>query len=155
MYIPAAEAHQTETLKGLVFGALIRYYLQNSETKDFIQTLLKNVKHLRNRCYTPAVLDTLFLAAGKHIDDKIMRKIPLIIRKCKEPGISELGDTLYLHWQYHPRGIQRHTLRKLYKTLLEGHTGFQKLVVAVSIPPNLRDTLMSNDFISACTETTG
>ena len=154
MYIPAASAHQPDTLKGLIYGALIRYYLQNSDTKDFIQTSLNFFRHLRNRGYAPAVLDTLFLAAGKHIDDKIMRNIPLIIRKCKEPSISELGDTLYMHWQYHPRGIQRHTLRKLYRALLEGHTGFQKLVVAVSRPPNLRDTLMSNNFISARTEPT-
>ena len=101
MYIPAASAQQPDTLKGLIYGALIRYYLQNSETTDFIKTSLNFYKHLRARGYAPAVLDTLFLAAGKHIDDKIKRNIPLIIRKNKEPSLSKLGDTLYMHWQYH------------------------------------------------------
>ena len=48
-------------------------------------------------------------------------------------------------------GVQRRTLRKLYRALLEGHAGFKKLVVAVSRPQNLCDTLMNNGFISTCT----
>ena len=148
MYTPAASAHQPDTLKGLIYGALIRYYVQNSDTADFMEASSFLYRRLRDRGYAPARLDALFLAAGKHIDAKIDADIPLVKRKCREPKLGSIGDTLFLHWQYHPRGIQRHTLRKLYDNLLHGHTGFTKLVVALSRPPNIRDTLMSNDFTS-------
>ena len=146
MYLPAASAHQQDTLKGLIFGSMIRYYIQNSDTADFIEAAAFLHSSLRNRGHSRAALDALYLEAGKHIDRKLELRQPLITRKCKKPKLSKIGDTLYLHWQFHPNGIKRHTLRELYRALLDGHTGFEKLVIAVSRPENIQDTLMSNNF---------
>ena len=93
------------------------------------------------------MLDTLYLEAGKHIDHKVKMNLSLITRKCKKPKRSKPSDTLYLHWKFHPNGIQRHTLRKLYGAILEGHSGFENLVIAMSRPNNIQDTLMSNNFV--------
>jgi len=50
-------------------------------------------------------------------------------------------NTLFIHWQFHPQGIQRRELRQLYNNLLKPHLDFDKVTIAVSRPKNLRDLL--------------
>jgi hypothetical protein len=49
--------------------------------------------------------------------------------------------TIFLHWEYHPKGIKRPVLRKLFDTYLALVLDYEKMVVAVSRPPNLKDLL--------------
>jgi hypothetical protein len=50
-------------------------------------------------------------------------------------------QTLFLHWQYHPKDITRQTLRHLYDETMAGVSGFEKMVICYSRPRNLREAL--------------
>jgi hypothetical protein len=58
----------------------------------------------------------------------------------KQPNNSD-QNTLYIHWPYHPHGIQRHTIRQLFNNILQPHIPFDKIQVAISRPKNLKDIL--------------
>ena len=57
-------------------------------------------------------------------------------------------NTLFLHIDYHPRGIQRKQIRSLYDRHLRGNLpdSFENMVVAVSRPQNIRNACVSNKF---------
>ena len=48
---------------------------------------------------------------------------------------------IFFHLPFHPKGIQRTTIRSLYSKTLEPHIPGRKLTVAVSRPKNIRDRL--------------
>jgi hypothetical protein len=50
-------------------------------------------------------------------------------------------NILYIHNTYHPNGPQRNEIRNLYQKILEPHLDFNKMIVAISRPFNLRDIL--------------
>ena len=51
-------------------------------------------------------------------------------------------NTLYLHWPYHPKGLQRQLIRHLYDTILKPTLlEYDNMQIAVSCPKNLRDLL--------------
>ena len=50
-------------------------------------------------------------------------------------------NKLYLHWKYHPKGLQRQDIRQTFNTNLRQHIPFEKMVIAMSRPKNLRDVL--------------
>jgi hypothetical protein len=58
-----------------------------------------------------------------------------------DPQNTNNSSTLYVHWPYHPHGIQRHTIRRLYNDILQPLIPFDKMQVAISRPKNLRDIL--------------
>jgi hypothetical protein len=95
LYIPAASAHPPSCLKGPITGEMHRYWMQNN-TKDFQEILSKLIQHLTERghsldnlipllCHTAAILDSSAASTTRQAND---------------------DQTLYLHWQYHPKGIQ-------------------------------------------------
>ena len=50
--------------------------------------------------------------------------------------------SLYLHWRYHPAGIQRAQLRAIFDATLKDCNPFDKgMIIAMSRPKNLRDLL--------------
>jgi hypothetical protein len=53
-----------------------------------------------------------------------------------------ISNTLIIHWQYHPDGLQCSDIRNTYKKTLEPHLPFDNVKVAVSRPKNLWDILM-------------
>ncbi len=61
--------------------------------------------------------------------------------KFQKTNDTNSGNILYIHRTYHPIGPQRHDIRNLYQKILEPHLNFDKMTVAISRPPNLRDIL--------------
>jgi hypothetical protein len=49
--------------------------------------------------------------------------------------------TLYLHWQYHPQGVQRSNLRRLFNEHLAPFLDYDRMTIALSRHLNLRDLL--------------
>jgi len=125
LYISASSAHPQSCLKGLISGEMHRYWLQNN-TKDFKAILSKFIQRLTERDHQLENLIPLFNQAATKLSTEIA--IPSL------PNINTQNNdnTLYLHWKYNPKGIQRNTIHRLYNELLKPHLDFTEMVIAMS-----------------------
>jgi hypothetical protein len=139
LYIPPHSAHPAGVLKSIIYGNLRRYWIQNSNRSDYILTATRFAQHLVNRGHNRKTIQTMFMDAAAHIDSQANNK-----RRDKPTGTKpqEPSSTLYIHWEYHPRGIQRHHIRQMYNHTLSRHSSFDQKIVAYNRPQNLRDLLM-------------
>jgi hypothetical protein len=131
LYIPPSSSHPPSCFKGLLTGELKRYYIQNN-SEDFENILLKFINRLIDRGHSLDKLKPLLMQAATVIDSQIAPS---------NETETENPSTLYIHWTYHPHGIQRHDLRKMYHNTLKDDLPFDRMQVAVSRPKNLRDIL--------------
>ena len=146
LYLPPSSAHPPACFKGLIFGELGRFWRQCSRKQDFVRLTTLFFVRLKARGHRGADLVHMFRQAAVH----------LVRREVSTPGIPEgdpgkgnsLDDTLFLHIDYHPRGIQRRAIRSLYDRHLRGNlpASFKNMVVAVSRPQNIRNACVSNTF---------
>jgi hypothetical protein len=44
------------------------------------------------------------------------------------------SSTLFIHWEYHPNGIQNKDIRSAYNNILAPHLDYKKMTVAISRP---------------------
>jgi hypothetical protein len=130
LYIPPRSAHPYSCLKGLIKGELGRYWLQN-QPADFQDLVTQFLIRLHNRGHTIEQLSPIFSRAASSLESNQHRS----------QNKMENNDTLYLHWEHHPKGLQRKTLRQIYNTTLRSVNPFQNMTMAVSRPKNLRDVL--------------
>jgi hypothetical protein len=136
LYIPPASAHAPGVIKSTVFGNLQRFWNQNSNISDY-QTVTKEfAKHLELRGHE---IRKLFAEAAAMIDRK---RTTSSIPQRRMTSHADPSNTLFLHQEYHPRGISRRMIRRVYRETLEAVSGFDRFVVAYSRPRNLRDVLM-------------
>jgi hypothetical protein len=113
--------------------------IQNSNRSDYISTATCFAQHLVNRGHNRETIKTIFLDAAAHIDSQ--EKANQGDTPTATPP-QEISSTLYIHWEYHPRGIERHSIRQMYNHTLSRHRGFDQMIVAFNQPRNLRDLLM-------------
>ena len=148
LYLPPQSAHPPSCLRGLVVGLLQKYWKQNTTTSAFAAIITQFYRRLRRRGHQPTDLDPLFLEAAELIERKANEKLSTLTPPPYSATQSDTIDEkiLYLHWRYHPYGIRRRELRTLYKEYLEGHTGYDRMVVAQSRPPNIKSKLVSINF---------
>jgi hypothetical protein len=144
LYIPPISAHPTSCFKGLIVGNFLRFRKQN--TDENFSTLIKNfANHLLARGHSLTAIKNHFKKAAISIDQKgTQQKLqqPTPAQQQNLPDATIANRSLYLHWEYHPNGIQRKTLRELYQDTLEACNPFRKgMIVAMSRPKNLRDLL--------------
>jgi hypothetical protein len=130
LYIPPRSAHPPSCLKGLIAGELRRYWLQNN-TKDFISITTKFLERLTERGHQLDKLTPIFQQAAA----------TLVLNLRSTPDIEPDPSTLFIHWEYHPNGIQRKDIRSIYNNILAPHLDYNKMTVAISRPKNLRDIL--------------
>ena len=138
LYIPPESAHSQGVLKSLIFGNVFRYWLQNSNTTDFVSTTRDFYTHLLNRGYTPGTLTPIFHAAAEKIHQRA-QKDPTTTPNAEEPNKQQL----YLHWEFHPRDITRYEIRSVFNTTLapilsKPPLAIKQLIIAYTNPPNLR-----------------
>jgi hypothetical protein len=92
LYIPPHSAHPPGVLKSVIYGNLRRFFLQN-EFQNFI-TITKSFRsHLIARGHQSSDIDPLFLSAAERLDVTASSTLPSLPER-----------TLFLTWQYHPRG---------------------------------------------------
>jgi len=65
---------------------------------------------------------------------------------------SDNQNTLYIHWPFHPHGIQRHTIRQLFDAILQPCIPFSRMQVAISL--TLPDDLSLPSMLAQANETT-
>ena len=83
---------------------------------------------------------TLTLSSLQDIFLKAAQKFDKAITKANKA--NENSNTLYLHWEYHPRDVFKSQLRLLYNETLQSCSEFDNLTICYSRPKNLRDSLM-------------
>jgi hypothetical protein len=119
-------------LKSIIFGNLRRYWQQNTSLQDYVAIARQFAERLEARGHARSTIDELFMEAAKAFTNKAPTR----------PKTAE--SPLYLHWEWHPRGLTRQLLRQAYNEHLQGHDGFDRLIIAYARPQNLRDSLTSS-----------
>lgn len=138
LYIPPHSAHPIGVLKSLIYGNLQRYWAQNSNRATFIATAGDFYGHLVNRGYKPEVLTPIFAEAGRAIDSKALNPT----RTTRSSTSMPRSNRLFIHWEYHPRDINRTTIRQVYEQTLQpaieaSGTAINQLTIAYSVPRSL------------------
>ena len=144
LYIPPASAHPKGVLKSLIFGTVLRYWEQNSKIADFKSAVSAFYGHLLNRKYTPHELTPIFQEAAASIA-KRARKDTGDERWDLQPT-SNSSSRLFIHWEYHPRGVGRRAIRQAFEECLApaleaARLKPQQLTIAYSTPRNLGQLL--------------
>jgi hypothetical protein len=129
--IPPLSAHPQSCFKGLIHGELRRYWAQNNPS-NYQAILLKFLQRLMDRGHTLEQLTPLFMQAAINLDNITWKQ---------GNTLANTQNTLYIHWQHHPGGLQRTDIRKIYESTLQPHLPYEKMQIAISRPRNLRDIL--------------
>ena len=142
--LPPESAHPKGTLKSLIFGTIHRYWTQNSRKEDFLSAGAAFYGHLLNRGYTSEVLTPLFLEAAVAMNRKFNG--PTAPEELWEPIPDSPQGRFFIHWEYHPRDVERKTLRQLFEETLspvlsEAGLPVKQLTVAYSTPRSLANCL--------------
>jgi hypothetical protein len=124
LYLPPTSAHPPGVLKSLIYGNLQRFWLQNTLVTDYIDIAKQFAEHLIARGHKREKITAIFEAAATKLDKLLQKK--------KER--KDVGETLFLHWTWHPRCISRPKLRLLYNETLQERSGFHNLIICYSRP---------------------
>ena len=140
LYIPPGSAHPKNMIRGLVFGRLRAYWLQNTRRQDFYRMATLLARRLMARGYTLQQLLPLF----KEAELRLTTLRRAVHRNTVTPTPTTVDakiKPIFFHLRFHPRGIQRRQqVRAAYaETLAPLLEQDRRLVVAVSRPRNLRD----------------
>jgi hypothetical protein len=140
LYIPAASAHPPGTLKGTIFGNLQRYWRQNTKQTDYVNITKSFGIHLHNRGHNIPTIVSLFKEAAELIEHKkSLTGIATRQSNTIHSAHTIEQNRLFIHAEYHPRGISRHVIRQLYNRTLTKTKLFDDFIVANHRPKNLRD----------------
>lgn len=116
-YIPPMSAHPPNMIKGIIYSLMRSYYRQNTLTSDYHNIAVKLFERHVARGWDRALIKSLILEADQRIKSTPAPQLPPATAAITLPGRpSEVVDTLYLHWQYHPNDISRRELRTIYET---------------------------------------
>jgi hypothetical protein len=95
LYIPPQTSHPPCWFKGLIARELKRYFIQKNK-EDFEKILAKFIGRLLERGHTLENLSPLLLKTAANIDREPFHNT-------QEENVS----TLYIHWPFHPKGLQK------------------------------------------------
>ena len=139
LYIPPVSAHPTSCFKGLIVGNFLRFRKQNENT-NFCALICNFARHLLARGHPIKAIKKHFLKAAEITDKKQL--ITSQQKATAESSDAITNRSLYLHWEFHPKGIQRDTLRAIYDATLSHCNPFHNgMVIAMLRPKNLRDLI--------------
>ena len=126
LYIPPASAHPPGQLCSLVFGRLRCCWLQNTDAKDFIDIATQFGRQLLDRGYGLQTMQPLF----EECMDKLEGSIVNGPQQATDKETNQ--KPICFHLPFHPRGIQRHHIRRYCATALAPLLPGRRLTVAIS-----------------------
>jgi hypothetical protein len=144
LYIPPSSAHSPGVLKSTIFGNVRRYWNQNSNKKDYQDAVRRFVARLEARGHDHDELRPLFQDAFEAIARNPTLPASSSSSTTSRHNAAVPQNTLFYHSEFHPRGVARRDIRHAYSETLEGHSGFDRFIIAYSRPRNIRDALMSS-----------
>jgi hypothetical protein len=136
-YIPPLSAHPKSCFKGLITGELLRYWHQNTDERDFINITSLFIKRLTQRGHCTQDIIPILQRTAASIDNSIR----ITANANNKQSEKNRNNTLYIHWKYHPSDITKQRIRHIYNKTLKNHENFEKMIIAVKRPKNLRDIL--------------
>jgi hypothetical protein len=136
LYIPPHSAHPPGVLRSLIFGNLRRFFLQCSNTSDYISAAKAfYCQHLIVHGHATTNIDPIFMTAATRLDNPNAKP---------DATNASTSRNLYLvHcWKYHPQGVKRERIRQLFHEHFPDNAGFDRLIVAHHRPRNLKEALV-------------
>ena len=125
-------------MKGIIYGLMRNYKLQNTREDDYHQMAIKLLDRHVARGWNHATIKEYILSA----DSRLQSGTP---SKSSETKSLTTKERLFLHLEYHPNDIPRAAIRDIYdrhcQQLFEESLGIQQFTIAYSRPPNIHDTL--------------
>ena len=131
LYIPPLSAHPQSCFKGLIYGELRRYWVQNNPA-NFQTILQKFIQRLTDRGHTIEQLTPLLMQAAVNLDNATWQP------NYASPSTQNI---LYIHWRHHPGGLQRAEIRRIFESTLQPYLPYERMQIAMSRPKNLREVL--------------
>jgi hypothetical protein len=143
LYLPRSSAHPPSVLKGLIYGSIRRFWLQNSKMSDYRLLVGNLFNHLTNRGHSRKELQKLFYDASKNLSNN----------KTSEAENEESTKRIFFHVQFHPQQLNSTAIQRFFKqecaeTLLncpgKGGTtpiNIGQMTVAYKRARNIRDTI--------------
>jgi hypothetical protein len=131
LYIPPTSAHPTSCIKGLIVGNFIRFRNQNND-ENFCQLIENFAKHLYERGHSLQSIRFHFLRAAKILDQKLLNIKPILQNPetqttADDPITASIKNRpLYLHWQFHPNGLTKNTIRSIFNSTLQNNIPYNK-----------------------------
>jgi hypothetical protein len=155
LYIPPRSAHAPGTLKSTIFGNIRRYWFQNSTSEVYRSQVRKFFTRLEARGHARADLIPIFKEAFKILANEST------ISNTSTNSAAPQATPLFQHGEYHPRGVSKREVRRIYRETLEEHCDFDRFIVAYSRPRNIRNALIksklsdtdgvrASEFITVC-----
>ena len=142
-YIPPHSAHPSGMIKGIVFGLLRNYFEQNTSESDYIKMAVALLRRLVARGWDRTYIKSLIKSSDSKLRSKEYQSPSNTPREQRPPTNKE---RLFLHLEYHPCGMPRAEIRRVYNStcgeLLEACLGIKQTTVAFSRPENVRDVLV-------------
>ncbi len=135
LYIPPLSAHPKSCFKGFITGEILRYWNQNTDEEDFISITAQFIQRLLKRGHLLSNIIPIIRTAASTIDNRFSNDQYSTNRNPKH------DNTLFISWEYHPNGISKSTIHKIYEKTIHNHVDFEDMKIAVSRPKNLRDLL--------------
>jgi hypothetical protein len=151
LYIPAFSAHSPNMIRGLVFGMLRRFWLQNAHAEDYIRLTKAFFGYLIERGYSREQLRTLFVEAAQKLEEPVLPK-------CSNRDGTR--NKVFLHVQFHPFQITGKAIQSVFRQECAealrnaenpaddyDRLGIDRLIIAHSRAKNLRDKLCSSRLV--------
>jgi hypothetical protein len=105
LYLCPSSSHPPGVLKGLIFGSVRRFWLQNSDNADYQRVIFEFYQHLCARGHKMEQLCPLFNKAAKRVDStqqsKLIRAPPRPSRQTESDPCSSISSTTL--WNYRTR----------------------------------------------------
>jgi hypothetical protein len=141
-YITPSSAHSQATFKGLIYGFVRRYWLQNSNPQDYSEMIRTFVTRLRKRNHSLYFIKNTITDAAHHFQTKMPNG--KIFKNPKKKFQKTFGDqiSLYYHAEYHPRGVNKSLIQRAFKATVDKLGIYNKMIVCYNRPKNIRDHLM-------------
>jgi len=92
-YIPPNSAHPPGMIKGMIYGILRQYYLQNSKLEDYWKIAMLFYNRLKDRGWLRATLEPIFVAAHEKIRSQFRSSKKLQPKQTQDSAPLKLFST--------------------------------------------------------------
>ena len=139
LYLLPSSAHQRNTMKGVIFGELKRYYWQCTDKKDYVEVARLFFQRLLDRGWDFDQLKRMFVNANYKVCNP-----PPLPQAISESTTSDNDKNIYLKLgRFHPHYIPSRTCQQIYEeelsTTLRDTIGIEKMVVCYKRAKNIGD----------------
>jgi hypothetical protein len=142
LYLCPSSSHPPGVWKGLIYGSIRRFWLQNSDPIDYRNVVSAFFRQLCNRGHDPAKIAPLFIEGAHSVDRKLNPKTTPHRAPTAKPTPSD--RPLFFHLQYHPLEVPNSEIYKAFEECcpeIREQLHVNRFVIAHSRQPNLRDLL--------------